>query len=192
VANASRQLAQAVDRLEAITTDAIGRMNASADVLAGAAVDFAKAGEGVRDVMGRAENVGRQLVESAGVVSTAVRTLDAVVSDYKTQQTNARGMLDVAQKTVESARREAALTEEVVRSLGEASKRLTEAQRTADQYLEKVSDVLAEAHSSFAENVTQTLKTGNQEFYEALSRGTKLLKEAISELEATLASLPVR
>jgi hypothetical protein len=188
VGHASSQLARAVDRLEQITTDAIGRMNAGADTLANAAGQFAQAGAGVRDVIGRAETLGRHLAESAGSVATAVRSLDAVINDYKAHQATAKEMLDVAQKTVESAKREAALTEEVVRSLGDASKRLTEAQRSAEEYLESVSSVLAEAHSAFAENVSQTLNRANQEFYETLSRATKLLKEAIGEFEATLSS----
>ena len=167
-------------------------MNSSAETLAIAADDFAKAGSGVAGVLGKTEGLTQQLTQAAGSVGVAAKSLDGVLADYRTTRDSLKQMLDAVKGSVEVAKREASLTTDVLQRLEAASGRLSTAQRSADEYLGKVTGVLEEAHSAFADHVAKTLNTSNKAFYESLTQATKLLREAISELEATLGSVGPR
>lgn len=188
VGDASSQMATSVSRLEAVTADSIERLNSSAETLAIAADDFAKAGHRVTETLTKAESLTLQLTQSAGSVSVATRSLDGVLADYRSTRDAVATMLATVKQTVEAARREAALTTDVVQRLEQSAGRLASAQKAADEYLSQVTTVLEEAHASFAENVKKTLHAGNKEFYDSLTQATRLLREAISELESTLGS----
>ena len=189
IGGATRQIAAAVDRLEGVTTEAIGRMNSGADTLAIAADDFAKAGSGVTGVLAKSEGLTQQLTQAAGSVGVAAKSLDAILADYRTTRDTLKQMLDAVRGSVEAAKREASLTTDVLQRLESSTTRLAEAQKRADEYLGNVTSVLEEAHQSFADNVERTLSTANTSFHESLSRATGLLREAIEELEQTLEPL---
>ena len=59
----------------------------------------------------------------------------------------------------------------------------------ADDYLEGVSRVLGEAHTSFANEVKRTLDKANIEFHTRLAQAVGLLSSEIDELGLTLASM---
>jgi ABC-type transporter Mla subunit MlaD len=71
--------------------------------------------------------------------------------------------------SVANARKEAALTADVLHRIEGATVKLNQAQYDADQYLEKVSGVLAEAHEQFASNIQNTLGQANTAFFEQLN-----------------------
>lgn len=188
IGGATRQIAAAVDRLEGVTTDAIGRMNSGAETLAIAADDFAKAGSGVTGVLSKTEGLSQQLTQAAGSVGLATKSLDGVLADYRGTRDSLQRMLEAMQGSVEAARKEASLTGDVLSRLEGATARLATAQKNADEYLGNVTRVLEEAHRGFAENVQRTLGVANKSFYDSLTSATKLLREAIAELEQTLGS----
>lgn len=188
IGGATKQMAAAVDRLESITTDAIGRMNSGAETLAIAADDFAKAGTGVTGVLSRTEGLSQQLTQAAGSVGLATKSLDGVLADYRGTREALQRMLEAMQGSVEAARKEASLTGDVLSRLEGATVRLAVAQKSADEYLGNVTRVLEEAHRGFADNVQRTLGVANKSFYDSLTSATKLLREAIAELEQTLGS----
>lgn len=193
IGGATKQIAAAVDRLESVTTDAIGRMNSGAETLAIAADDFAKAGTGVTGVLGKTEGLTQQLTQAAGSVGLATKSLDGVLADYRGTRDALQRMLEAMKGSVEAARKEASLTGDVLSRLEGATSRLATAQKNADEYLGNVTRVLEEAHRGFAENVQRTLAVANKSFYDSLTSATKLLREAIAELEQTLGSFnPVR
>jgi hypothetical protein len=192
IGGATQQIAAAVDRLEGVTTDAIGRMNSGADTLAIAADDFAKAGNGVTGVLAKSEGLTQQLTQAAGSVGLAAKSLDGVMADYRTTRDTLKQMLDAVRGSVDAAKREASLTTDVLQRLESSTVRLAEAQKRADEYLGNVTSVLEEAHAAFADNVERTLSTSNMAFYDSLTQATKLLREAIVELEQTLGSLNPR
>jgi hypothetical protein len=92
---------------------------------------------------------------------------------------------------IESARREASITSDVLARLEGSASRLASAHQSADVYLSRVSEVLGHAHEQFAENIKRTLNVSNTAFYDSLTQATKLLGETIKELEATLGSAPI-
>jgi chromosome segregation ATPase len=167
-------------------------MNSGADTLAIAADDFAKAGSGVTGVLAKSEGLTQQLTQAAGSVGVAAKSLDAILADYRTTRDTLKQMLDAVRGSVEAAKREASLTTDVLQRLEGSTVRLAEAQKRADEYLGNVTSVLEEAHAAFADNVERTLSTSNKAFYDSLTQATKLLREAIVELEQTLSSLNPR
>lgn len=189
IGGATRQIAAAVDRLEGVTTDAIGRMNSGAETLAIAADDFAKAGSGVTGVLNKTEGLSQQLTQAAGTVGLATKSLDGVLADYRGTRDSLQRMLEAMQGSVEAARKEASLTGDVLSRLEGATARLATAQKSADEYLANVTRVLEDAHQSFADNVERTLQVANTSFHDSLTRATSLLREAIEELEQTLGAL---
>ena len=188
VAGATQQVAAAVERLEKVTVDAITRMNSGAETLAIAADDFAKAGAGVTGVLVKSETLVQQLNQAAGSVGQAAKSLDGMLADYRSTREAVQRMLEAIQGSVEAARKEASITSDVLARLEGAASRLSAAQKAADEYLGNVTRVLEEAHQAFADNIKRTLGDGNRAFYDSLTLATKLLKEAIAELEVTLGS----
>lgn len=192
VGAASAQMAGTVSRLESMTDDSIVRMNSSAETLAVAADDFAKAGRGVSDTLGRTESLAEQLMQSATGIGQASVALESILKDYRSTRDAVSQMLTTVKEIVEAARREATLTTDIVHRIEHSATKLAEAQKSADEYLDSVNAVLEEVHSDFAAGMRKTLGTANDEFYKALSQATKLLRESIIELESTIDLIGVR
>jgi hypothetical protein len=188
VSDASSQMAHSIARMEVVTTDAVTRIDSSAETLAIAADDFAKAGQSVTDVLRSAHGLTEQIMQSAGNLSTATRSLDGILADYRIARDAVAQMLTAVQQTVEAARRESSLTQDVIQRIEQSAARLAIAQKAAEAYLAQITNVLEEAHLAFADNVKKTLHAGNKEFYDSLTQATRLLREAILELESTLGS----
>jgi ABC-type transporter Mla subunit MlaD len=182
VEEAVTQIGAAIGKLESVTTDAIGRMNSSAETLALAADDFARAGTGVSGVLAQAQGLTGQLTQSATSLTTASRSMDTLLADYRATRDTVAQMLEVVKSTVEAARREASLTTDILQRLESSSEKLAGAQRAADEYLQKITDVLATSHQAFADSISRTLNSGNREFLDAISTATKMLRETIMEL----------
>ena len=73
-----------------------------------------------------------------------------------------------------------------------ATNKLGQAQRAADEYMDGVSQVLADSSEAFRESVVSTLARVNHDFHTKLSSAVGLLSTAVQELEVTLGSLAPR
>lgn len=192
VAELSADIKASVDSMRSATTDVVARMNSGADTLHTAASEFAKAGQGVSGALAEASNITEKLSQAAGAVGASTKSLEAVVTDYKATREMVSQMLAQVQSVVEAAKKEAAITADVLSRIEGAAAKLTSAQQQADTYLMRVSEVLTQTHQDFATNLTRTLREANRQFYDQLSAATGLLKEAIEELQTTLADVSVR
>ncbi len=192
VADAAAQMSAGIARMEAVTTDAITRMNSGAETLAVAADDFARAGSGVAGVMTKAQEVAGHLVQSASSLSSASKAVESVLLEARAVRDSLGQMLVSVQGAVESARREASVTADVLHRLEASAGTLAVAQKAADEYLNQVTGVLERSHEAFASSMKRTLDGGNREFLSAISSATKMLREAIGELEAVLGGITPR
>ena len=164
-----------------ITGDALSKMNSSANTLHLAAKDFATAGQGVTATLEKSSQVANQL-------SAASRGLSEMLADHKSVRDSMAGLVGSMQAIVEQARREASMSSDVITRIEEATAKLVGAQKEADNYLAKVSDVLGEAHQSFSDGMTKAVGEANRDFHQVLSDSVKLLREGIQELDNTLAT----
>jgi uncharacterized protein YciW len=121
-----------------------------------------------------------------------LRATQQSLLDQKQVRDALAGMVRDLEQTVANAKREAGLTTELVAKLSAASQSLGTAQQSADHYLESVTEVLGEAHATFASEVGKTLRESNRAFHEELAQATQLLKGAIQDLGDVLDALPAQ
>lgn len=171
-----------VDAMRNMTSDAITRMNSGAETIYLAADEFTKAGQGVAGVLREATGVSDKLAQAAGSVSASSTMLQGVVADYAINRETFAAMLTDLRGTIENAKREANLTSDILGRIEAASQKLGQVQKDAEDYLGGISEVLARAHSEFADNLQKILGDSYREFYERLSGATALLGQAVQEL----------
>jgi ABC-type transporter Mla subunit MlaD len=186
VNRAATEMRAAVEAMRRTTGESLSKMNNGADTLYLAAKDFAAAGQGVTATLDKSSQVTNQLSQAAGSVAAASKGLSGMLADHQSVRDSIAGMVTSMQAIVEQARREASMSSDVVTRIEEATAKLVGAQKEADSYLARVSEVLGEAHQSFSDGMTKAVGEANRDFHQTLSDSVKLLREGIQELEDTL------
>jgi ABC-type transporter Mla subunit MlaD len=179
-------MARSIDALTSTTSSALDRMNAGADTLNAASLHFAAAGERVSQVMEQAAEVSETLTRASDSMLASATEMRSGLDDYKAHRDAIGHVTTELRTTVELARKEGALTADVLARIQQSTERLGAAQQDADRYLGSVSKVLGEAHQAFAVAVKKTLDLANLEFHTKLSTAVGLLSSSVGELEATL------
>lgn len=207
VARMESQLGQGQHGLEALlarTADSLNRVVKELGLVAsrldglgqsavqGAAGQLQSAGQGVGRAADTFAGASEQLVAAAASLTAAAMEAGDVMREQGRHREVFALMLEDLRKVMETARREASLTSELVARLEAGGAALAAAQGEARDYLEGVNRVLAEVHGSFAENVERTLRQGNSQFHKELSTAVDYLKGAIEELGDTLENLGSR
>lgn len=186
---ATKQMTQSVDRLSQTTGKSVDQMLTGAELLANASRDFAAAGDRVTGVMSQVANVSSRLSETSGALISGSATLQQLLGDYRSQRDAVQQLVNELHATVEAARKEASLTGDVLARIEASAARLADAQRQADDYLDGVSQVLGEAHTAFATEVTRTLDRANTEFHAKLASAVQMLSATVGELDTTLTTM---
>ncbi|HNI73333.1 MAG TPA: tellurium resistance protein TerC, partial [Accumulibacter sp.] len=174
-----------------VTTTSIDRLNDGAQTLERSAIAFAEAGNGVTGTLDKTTALASKLTEVSGGLTTSATALQTVLADYRANREATEMMLTQLRTVVESAKREASLTQEVLVRIETAATKLGLAQLDIEKYLDGVSEVLAQTHETFADHMTRSLDRANVDFHQKLSDAVGLLGSAIQELESTLSDLPV-
>lgn len=182
----------AITQMSEVTTSALTGMNQGADNLIIATDEFSRAGQNVAGVLDKATDIATKLSLSADAVSTATGAIETIIGDYSVVRQQMNEMIQALKGTVESARKEASLTADILKRIDHATEKLAAAQNQADHYLSQVSEVLEKTHQSFASNMRNTLKTANDDFFQHLTNATAKLKEAIEVLDDVLGNISVR
>lgn len=194
MAASTDQMRQSIASLERTTTTSIERLSSGARTLEQGATAFAQAGDRVSGVLNKATAVTDKMTEVSGALTASASALQGVLSDYRANREATGTMLTELRAVVESAKREASLTQQALDRIQTAATKLTQAQQETERYLEGVSQVLADAHTHFADGLTRTLDRANSDFHTKLSSAVKLLSSSIKELDVSLSSAatPVR
>jgi hypothetical protein len=182
------QMQQSVASLERTTTSSIDKLNSGARTIEQGATAFAQAGDKVTGAMNQASTVAVKLTEVSGALTASSSALQGVLSDYRTNREATGSMLTELKSVVESAKREASLTQQALDRIQTAATKLVAAQQETEDYLDGVSKILAAAHGEFADGLTRTLDRANSDFHSKLSVAVGLLSSAIEELEVTVSS----
>lgn len=197
---------QRQDGLESLLRQTAAGLQATVGELGKVSAGLAQAGRGaVESAAGRLDSAGRGVGEaaeffamssgdmaaSAAALAQAARSAEqALAGQHEAGAALARMVTDL-RATVELARRDAALTGDLVGRLEAAAATLGRAGGEADTYLKGVSDVLGQAHAAFAEHVERTLARGNGQFQQHVAGAVEALKGAVEELSDALAQEPV-
>lgn len=183
------EMKTAVIAMRNTTGESISKLNSGADTLYLAARDFAKAGQGITSTLEKSSGLSIQLTQAANSLTVASTGLGKMFGDYKAARDSILQLVTSLQEIVAQARREASMTSDVIARIEGATAKLVTAQQEADKYLDRVSEVIGEAHESFSAGMTKSVGEANRDFHQALSDSVKLLREGIQELEETLGSV---
>jgi methyl-accepting chemotaxis protein len=190
MSEASQAMARSVEKLSGTTTYAIDKMNLGADKIAHSADSLTAAAAGVDEVIGRAHELGKDLSGHSQQLLEGSRALQSTLADYQEQRRATQQLIAEAGAIVDAARKEASITEDVLKRIEQSAQGLAHVHADFDQYLDGINTVLAGSNDAFRNAVTSTLREVNNEFHQDLGRAVKLLGNAIEELETTLADAP--
>ena len=190
VGMASAAMQDATLKMGASTDRNIERLGTGAERLSGAADQLSANLNLMKASSDGISSTADKLVSAGGLLATALDSTQLALSEQKAVRDALGTMVSELRLIIENATREAGMTSELVNSLQTASQRLTEAQRSADVYLEGVTQVLGDSHAEFAKQMEKTLREGNKVFHEELAQATGLLKGSIQDLGDVLDALP--
>ena len=135
---------------------------------------------------------GTQIAEAiSGLATASAMTRETLAAQGDTQQGFTALLLELRQ-TIEQARREASLNNDLVSRLEASAGKLGQAERQAESYLQGINTVLGEAHAAFARNVEKTLREGNHQFQRELAEAVEHLRTGIDDLGDVLDSVVTR
>lgn len=136
--------------------------------------------------------VSGDLQGTAQALASAGQFASQIMQSQQQAQQQLSQTLTELRTLLDHARREAGLSAELVSHMERAAQSLGQAEKRAEGYLSHVTEVLAQAHGSFADNIEKTLRQGNTQFQHELATAVDYLKSAIESLGDTLESLSVR
>ncbi|RVT82459.1 anti-phage ZorAB system protein ZorA [Inhella crocodyli] len=187
---AAAAMRNAIESLKRGTHDNIERMGMGAerlfqasDTLGARLVDMRSASAEVADSMSSLNSATTSLNQALSATQLAL-------GDHRAVRDALVTMVRDLRETVEAAKREGAMTSQLVSQLRLAADQLQRGTQESESYLKSVSGVLAEAHGEFAKHMEATLREGNKTFHQELAQATGLLKGAIQDLGDVLDTLP--
>jgi len=189
IAEVSKAMNAAVTELGRITTTAIDRMNQGANTLHSATLGFAEAGKSVTGVVAQVTTVGNKFSEMSGALTSGASAMQTTIADYKTQRMAIVSLLADLTSATEIARRDIAMSQDIVSRMETSSQKLAQAQGQVSEYLDGVGDVLVEAQEKFSDATVKALDKVNQNFHKQLETAVSLLANSIQELDTTLAQV---
>lgn len=190
MSHAAQAMTHAVEALSKTTTNAIDKMNLSAERVARSTEGLAAAAAGVTGVVESARGLGKELSGHSQRLLEGARALQATLTDYQEQRHAMQQLMSEAGNMVEAARHEASITADVLRRIEQSAQGLAHVHDDFDKYLNGINGVLAKSSEAFSTAVVSTMKSVNQEFHQQLGQAVKLLASAIEELETSVSSIP--
>lgn len=187
-----QSMKDSVTAMRNITAESMDKMNASAETLHVAALDFSKAGQGVTGVFDRANQVSEKLSMTATGLEAAARTVQLVVASYDKTRNDVTAMASSLQAIIESAKREAGVSQKLVRELEAAAEKFSVVQKGTEVYLDQVSAVLKETLEGFTDAMKQSLHRSRTEFDISLGSAVEMLRSTIEDLDDALAKLATK
>lgn len=165
-------------------------MGEGAGEIRNAADSFVSSGAAMKEVLERSRALSSELSLAASKLSLSSQDVQTVIGDYRAARETFAVVVDGLRNTVETAKRDVAMTADIIARMEAAAQKLTSAQTQADSYLDSLNDVLAGAYGAFNQQMLGTLSSANADFHTHLSKSTQLLASAIDHLQDTLSELP--
>ena len=183
---AAQAMRESISAIRNITVESVEKLNAGAETLYIAASEFSRAGQGVTGVFVQATQVSERLTVVATSLNAAARTVELAVASYDNTRSDLATMVESLHTIIESAKREAGLSKELVNDLESAAGRFSIVQRDTEAYLENVSGVLDETFAKFTGNMERSLDISHAEFHKNLAEAVGMLRGTIEGLDELL------
>ncbi|WP_202619828.1 hypothetical protein, partial [Escherichia coli] len=123
----NKSLQTSVAALAGATDRAMAGLNAGADTLRAAATDFAKAGSGVSETMRSATTATETIKTASTQLSMATENAKGIFADYGRTRDAFATMVAELRQTVDSAKKDAAMTSELIGKIQAATRELVAA-----------------------------------------------------------------
>lgn len=198
-----RNQTQAIEAAAAAMRGAIADLAASANrsitvagesaaKMSSAANEFTRTGTGLSEMFQRANSVAANMTHISEALRSSSADIGRIIGDYAEARSDFETVVGVLRETVETAKRDASMTTEIVRGIEQAVERLHQCQGDADAYLAKLNEVFAEAYEKFSGHMRNTVEKTNTIFHDRLTASTSLLSSAIEQLGDELDRMPQR
>lgn len=192
IEQAALAMRHAVSELGSSASRNVALMGKGADGVRLAAEQFTGSGQAIADVFDKSQTVARELDQSAKMLRASSSDVQIVVSDYRAARASFADLVDGLRATIDTAKRDASMTSDLVGRLEGAAQKFAAAQGQADDYLSQLNEVLTEAHGSFSTQMLATVHKTNTEFHKHLENSTSLLASTIPELDGTIVEFAPR
>jgi hypothetical protein len=182
-------LEENVSVLSNVTVSAINGIERGASKLQDATLGLADAGEELTKTFTLAGTSTSEIVRSAVQLTRATEIIDKSINTSESVASLFSKMAIDLRQTVETAKRDASVTADLVTTIERAAEKIRDSGQVAEEYLEKVNLVLTEAHRAFASSAAETQKSMSQRFHKDLADAVALLGGSVTDLRTQLDAL---
>jgi hypothetical protein len=177
-----QQTQRNIDQLTSVSLRAIDGMNEGALTMGNAAQRFETAGGAVSTVFERSSTVADHLATTAATLQTTANAVRQGFEQYDTARKNVDSQVATLTSLIESARKEAGLSKELMGDLERIVEQLRRAELQSKQYLEQVNEALTTAFRDFGTALTNQLKSTIAQTDRHLAGGVGHLNGVVQEL----------
>jgi hypothetical protein len=175
-----------IDALQTVSIRAIDGMNNGAATMNTAANRFETAGASVTTVFEKSVTVAADLQRATSALQSASTTVTQAFQQYDRTRETVQEYVGILKGLVESAGKEAGLTQSMLTDLERIVQTLRDAERQAAEYLNGVNQTLAESFEQFGNAMTNQLRQTIGETDRHLGHGVQQLTGVVQELGIAL------
>ncbi|MDR1310756.1 MAG: hypothetical protein LBK01_02615 [Burkholderiaceae bacterium] len=186
VGRSATDMKQVVSAMQHTTDETASKMRDGADALHAATAHFAQSGSHISTITEKAASLTDHFSRSANSITKATQALDRILATHSTVHDAMTGLTRELQQVMAQLRQGESFNHDLHTRMENATSRLIDAQREADNYLKRVSRIIEEAHLAFANGMAKTVGSVNGEFQQTLSGAIELLRVGIQELNASV------
>lgn len=173
---------QNVDALGRVSLSAIEGMNHGALTMEAAFQRFETAGDSVSSVLESSSKLSEQMVGVAAGLQSASTAVQRSVEQYDTTRKTVDAQVASLTELIESARREAGLSKELIESMQASVESLRCVEAESRSHLDQVNAALEKAFSDFGTALVSQIKNTIAETDRHLAQGTGHLTGVVQEL----------
>jgi hypothetical protein len=178
-----------IDAIGSVTTRAIDGMNTGALTMGSAARQFETAGSSVTGVFERSAKVADQLTSAATTLQSAATAVRQGFEQYDQTRKTVDSNVQALTSLIESAKREAGLSKQMVSDLDRIVTQLRTAEEQTKTYLEGVNAALETAFERFGSSLVNSVKQSIKETDRHLSSGVQQLNGVVQEIGVAVSRL---
>jgi hypothetical protein len=171
-----------IEVLQQVSLRAIDGMNQGALTMGTAASRFESAGNSVTTVFDKSSKMSDQLTSVASTLQLASLAVQKGFDQYDSTRRTVDTQVAALMGLIDSAKKEAGVSQELVASLKKSAESLREAESTSRTHLEQVNTALVKAFTDFGNAMVGQVKSTIAETDKHLSQGTGHLIAVVQEL----------
>lgn len=182
VADQVTKTQQNIDAFGSVSLRAIDGMNQGALTMGTAAQRFETASNSVSGVLEGSSRISEQMVTAAAGLQSASTAVQRSVEQYDATRKTVDAQVASLTGLIESARREAGLSKELIESMKASVESLRRAEGESRSHLDQVNAALEKAFSDFGSALVSQIKNTIAETDRHLAQGTGHLTGVVQEL----------